>query len=334
VSARSIANPSAGLPTAEGSGEFRAHELTLPLQSAGERFDKALARELPQYSRALLAAWIAAGEVQVDGRPLRGKDRVLGGEQVRVRAQLPLQTRIEAESLPVEVIFKDRALLVINKAAGVVVHPGAGNARHTLQNALLALDPKLAHVPRAGIVHRLDKDTSGLMVVARTLEAHKSLVAELAAHEITREYLAVCVGIMTGGGTVDEPIGRHRTQRTRMAIRADGREAVTHFRLVERFRANTLVRVTLETGRTHQIRVHLAHLGYPLVGDRVYGGRLRLPRGASPELAQELGQFSRQALHAARLKLVHPVSGREVECQSPLPQDLKGLLAALRADAA
>jgi 23S rRNA pseudouridine1911/1915/1917 synthase len=334
VSARSIANPSAGLPTAEGSGEFRAHELTLPLQAAGERFDKALARELPQYSRALLAGWIAAGEVQVDGRPLRGKDRVLGGEQVRVRAQLAVQTRVEAEALPVEVVFKDRALLVINKAAGVVVHPGAGNARHTLQNALLGLDPKLAQVPRAGIVHRLDKDTSGLMVVARTLEAHTRLVAELAAHEITREYLAVCVGVMTAGGTVDEPIGRHRTQRTRMAIRAEGRPAVTHFRVVERFRANTLVRVTLETGRTHQIRVHLAHLGYPLVGDRVYGGRLRLPRGATPELAQELARFARQALHAARLKLVHPTSGRELEWQAPIPADLEGLLGLLRADVA
>jgi 23S rRNA pseudouridine1911/1915/1917 synthase len=334
VSARSIANPSARLPTAEAAAEFRAHVLTLPPEAAGERFDKALARELPQYSRALLAAWIASGEVQVDGRPLRGKDRVLGGEQVRVRAQLPVQTRIEAEALPLEVVFKDRALLVINKPAGLVVHPGAGNARHTLQNALLALDPKLAHVPRAGIVHRLDKDTSGLMVVARTPESHTRLVAALAAREITREYLAVCVGVMTAGGTVAEPIGRHRTQRTRMAIRADGRPAVTHFRVVQRFRAHTLVRVTLDTGRTHQIRVHLAHLGYPLVGDRVYGGRLRLPRGASPALASSLAGFPRQALHAARLELTHPTNGRRLEWQAPVPPDLESLTGSLRADAA
>jgi 23S rRNA pseudouridine1911/1915/1917 synthase len=318
----------------EAAGEFRAHVLTLPADAAGERFDKALARELPQYSRALLAAWIAAGEVQVDGRPLRGKDRVLGGEQVRVQAHVSADTRVEAEALPLEVVFRDRALLVINKPAGLVVHPGAGNARHTLQNALLALDPHLARVPRAGIVHRLDKDTSGLMVVARTLESHTRLVAALAAREITREYLAVCVGVMTAGGTVDEPIGRHRTQRTRMAIRADGRPAVTHYRVVERFRAHTLVRATLETGRTHQIRVHLAHRGYPLVGDRVYGGRLRLPRGASPALVTELTNFPRQALHASRLALTHPLSERELEWQAPLPADMEGLLAALKADAA
>jgi 23S rRNA pseudouridine1911/1915/1917 synthase len=330
----SIANPPAALPTAQGAAEFRAHELTLPPEAAGERFDKALARELPQYSRALLADWIAAGEVQVDGRPLRGKDRVLGGEQVRVHAQLPVATRVEAEALPLEVLFRDRALLVINKPAGLVVHPGAGNAHHTLQNALLALDPKLAHVPRAGIVHRLDKDTSGLMVVARTPEAHARLVAALAAREVTREYLALCVGVMTAGGTVDEPIGRHRTQRTRMAVRADGRPAVTHFRVLQRFRANTLVRVSLQTGRTHQIRVHLAHAGYPLVGDRLYGGRLRLPRGASAALAAQLSAFPRQALHAARLALTHPLSGRALEWQAPVPADLAQLIAALEADQA
>jgi 23S rRNA pseudouridine1911/1915/1917 synthase len=328
----SIANPPAGLPTPESATEFREHALTLPAEAAGLRFDQALARALPQYSRARLAAWIGAGAVEVDGRPLRGKDKVLGGEQVRIRAQLPAEIGVTPEAIPLTVVFRDRSLLVIDKPAGLVVHPGAGNARHTLQNALLALDPQLARVPRAGLVHRLDKDTSGLLVVARTLEAHSALVAALAAREITREYLAIVTGVMTGGGTVDEPIGRHRTQRVRMTVRADGRAALTHYRVARRFRAHTLVRVTLETGRTHQIRVHLAHIGFPLVGDPLYGGRRRIPAGISAELASELRGFPRQALHAARLKLAHPVTGRELEWQAPPPADLQQLLAALETD--
>jgi len=330
----SIANSPRGLPTAEAQGEFRTHALALPQDSAGLRFDQALARALPQYSRARIAAWIASGAVQVDGRPLRGKDRVLGGEQVRIRAELPAETRLGPEAIPLEVLFRDRAILVIDKPAGLVVHPGAGNPRHTLQNALLALDPKLALVPRAGLVHRLDKDTSGLLLVARTPEAHTALTGAMAAREITREYLTVCTGVMTGGGTIDEPIGRHRTQRTRMAVRSDGRPAVTHYRVAKRFRAHTLVRVTLDTGRTHQIRVHLAHLGFPVVGDPVYGGRRRLPAGATPALAEELRTFPRQALHAARLKLRHPLTGREMEWEAPLPSDMQRLLAALEADRA
>ena len=330
----SIANSPRGLPTAEAQGEFRTHALAVPQDSAGLRFDQALARALPQYSRARIAAWIASGAVQVDGRPLRGKDRVLGGEQVRIRAELPAETRLGPEAIPLEVLFRDRAILVIDKPAGLVVHPGAGNPRHTLQNALLALDPKLALVPRAGLVHRLDKDTSGLLLVARTPEAYTALTGAMAAREITREYLTVCTGVMTGGGTIDEPIGRHRTQRTRMAVRSDGRPAVTHYRVAKRFRAHTLVRVTLDTGRTHQIRVHLAHLGFPVVGDPVYGGRRRLPAGATPALAEELRTFPRQALHAARLKLRHPLTGREMEWEAPLPSDMQRLLAALEADRA
>ena len=308
------------------------HALTLPLETAGLRFDQALAQALPQYSRARLKTWIESGAVQVDGRPLRGKDRVLGGEQVRIRAELPVQDRVHAEAMPLAVVFRDRTMLVIDKPAGLVVHPGAGNARHTLQNALLALDPKLALVPRAGLVHRLDKDTSGLLLVARTPEAHSALTAAMAARQITREYLAVCTGVLTGGGTIDEPIGRHRTQRTRMAVRSDGRPAVTHYRIERRFRAHTLVRVTLETGRTHQIRVHLAHIGFPVVGDPAYGGRRRIPKGSSPALAAELRAFPRQALHAARLSLSHPLTHREHEWRSPLPADMQRLLAALEAD--
>ncbi len=332
ISARSIANPAGRLPTAEASAEFRAHALTLPPEAAGLRFDQALARALPQYSRARLKTWIDSGAVEVDGRPLRGKDKVLGGEQVRIRAHLPPQGLVEAEAMPLAVVFKDRSILVIDKPAGLVVHPGAGNPRHTLQNALLALDPRLALVPRAGLVHRLDKDTSGLLVIARTAEAHTALTAEMAARQITREYLAVCTGVMTAGGTIDEPIGRHRTLRTSMAVRADGRRAVTHYRVERRFRAHTLVRVTLDTGRTHQIRLHLAHIGFPVVGDPVYGGRRRILKGCSPALAAQLREFPRQALHAARLKLPHPVTHREHEWRSPLPADMQGLLAALEAD--
>jgi 23S rRNA pseudouridine1911/1915/1917 synthase len=331
---RSIANPRDPLPTGAEAGEFRSHALTLPPEAAGLRLDQALARSLPQYSRARLQAWIEAGAVALGGRRLRAKDRVLGGEAVVIEAHLPPLGAVLPEALPLSVVFEDRALLVIDKPAGLVVHPGAGNARHTLQNALLALDPKLALVPRAGLVHRLDKDTSGLLLIARTPEAHTALTAALAAREITREYLAVCTGVMTGGGTVDEPIGRHRSVRTRMAVRADGRPAVTHYRVLERFRAHTLARVTLETGRTHQIRVHLAHAGFPIVGDPVYGGRRRLPAGASEALRAALGGFHRQALHAARLKLAHPLTARALTFEAAPPADLAALIAALRRDRA
>jgi 23S rRNA pseudouridine1911/1915/1917 synthase len=329
----SIANPQPPLPTGAAVAEFRTHSLALPAELQGLRLDQALARALPQYSRARLQSWIEAGAIQVDGRRLRAKDKVVGGERVRIEAQLEVHEQVAAEAIPLEIVFKDRALFVINKPPGLVVHPGAGNARHTLQNALLALDPKLAVVPRAGLVHRLDKDTSGLLVVARTPEVHTALVAALAERQIERHYIALCSGVMTGGGTVDEPIGRHRSQRTKMAVRSDGRPSVTHYRLMKRFRAHTLLHVELESGRTHQIRVHLAHIGYPVVGDPVYGGRRRLSAGASPGLIAELESFKRQALHAARLKLAHPVTGKEVEWEAPLPTDMAHLVAVLEADA-
>jgi 23S rRNA pseudouridine1911/1915/1917 synthase len=316
-----------------GAGEFREHQLDLPAAAAGLRLDQALARALPQYSRARLQGWIEAGAVQVDGERLRAKDKVLGGEHVSVRAHWAAQRRLEPEARALNVVYRDRALFVIDKPAGWVVHPGAGNPRHTLQNALLALDPALAAVPRAGLVHRLDKDTSGLLAVARTIEAHTRLVAALAARQIERSYLAVCTGVLSGGGTVDEPIGRHRSQRTRMAVRADGRAAVTHYRIVARFRAHTLLQVQLETGRTHQIRVHLAHLGYPLVGDPVYGGRRRIPAGCAAPLAAALHAFARQALHASRLALAHPLTGRPLVCTAPVPPDMAALLATLEEDA-
>jgi 23S rRNA pseudouridine1911/1915/1917 synthase len=258
---------------------------------------------------------------------------VTGGETATVEARVRPETGVRAEKMALDIVHKDAAIIVINKPPGVVVHPGAGNHDNTLQNALLAHDKLLKNVPRSGLVHRIDKDTSGLLVVARTLEAHTALTAALAAHEVEREYLAVCTGVMTGGGTVDEPIGRHRTQRIKMAVRSDGREAVTHYRVEKKFRAHTLARVRLETGRTHQIRVHLAHIGYPIVGDPVYGGRKRVPKGATPALLAALDVFKRQALHAARLSFTHPKSGKAVAYEAPLPKDLSGLLTALEKDA-
>jgi 23S rRNA pseudouridine1911/1915/1917 synthase len=314
------------------SPKFQTHHLSLPPDFAGRRLDQALAQLLPQYSRTRIQRWIEEGAVRVNGLAPRPRDVVVGGEAATVEARLVAETGVQAEKLPLDVVHQDAALIVLNKPPGLVVHPGAGNREHTLQNALLAHDPELARVPRAGLVHRIDKDTSGLLVVARTLEAHTALVAALAGHQIEREYLALCTGTMTGGGTVDRPIGRHRTQRTKMAVRPDGRAAVTHFRIERRFRAHTLARVNLETGRTHQIRVHLAHAGFPIVGDPLYGGRRRLPAGATPELRAALESFHRQALHAARLTFTHPRSGRPVSFTAPLPADFAGLLAVLARD--
>jgi 23S rRNA pseudouridine1911/1915/1917 synthase len=314
--------------------KFQTHRLTLPPDMAGRRLDQALAELLPQYSRTRIQRWIEEGAVRVNGLVPRARDVVVGGEVAAVEARIVADTGVAAEDLPLDIVHQDAAIIVLNKPPGLVVHPGAGNREHTLQNALLAHDPKLARVPRAGLVHRIDKDTSGLLVVARTLEAHTRLVAALAAHEIEREYLALCTGTMTGGGTVDEPIGRHRTQRTKMAVRGDGRAAVTHYRIDRRYRAHTLARVRLETGRTHQIRVHLAHAGYPIVGDPVYGGRRRLPAGATPALKAALESFHRQALHAARLTFTHPKSGKQVGFEAPIPADLAGLLGAMERDAA
>lgn len=312
--------------------EFQTHVLALPATAAGLRLDQALAAALPQYSRARLQRWIRAGAVQLDGRSVRARDRVRGGEQLTVRAEFPADERVLPESLPLDIVHEDAALLVINKPPGLVVHPGAGNRAHTLQNALLAHDPSLSRVPRAGLVHRLDKDTSGLLVVARTPAAHARLVEALAQREIEREYLALCIGVPTGGGRIDEPIGRHRTERTRMAVRGDGRAAVTHYRIEERFRGHTLLRVKLETGRTHQIRVHLAHIGFPVLGDPVYGGRRRALAGASAALQAALTGFRRQALHAQRLRFAHPGTGRPISFEAPLPDDLARLLQLMRAD--
>jgi 23S rRNA pseudouridine1911/1915/1917 synthase len=316
------------------NAEFQIIDLEIPAELAGQRLDSALARLLPAHSRTRIKGWIDAGQVLVGRLPCKPRDVVEAGTRVNVRmsADEP-QTAVLPESIPLTLVHEDEAVLVVDKPVGLVVHPGAGNPTHTLQNALLGFDPALASLPRAGIIHRLDKDTSGLLVVARTPEAQTSLTRQLMARTVSREYLAVCVGVMTSGGTIDEPIGRHRADRLRMTVRADGRPAVTHYRVLERFRAHTYVNVKLETGRTHQIRLHLSHRHYPIAGDQVYGGRFALPRGATPALIEMLRGFKRQALHAASLAFDHPSSGKRLSLQSPLPPDYAALLAVLREDA-
>ena len=315
------------------NAEFHVIDLEIPKELAGQRLDSALARLLPEHSRTRIKGWIDAGQVQVGRLPCKPRDVVNAGSRVHVRMTLETPaTAVLPEAIALDVVHEDPDVLVIDKPAGLVVHPGAGNPRHTMQNALLGRDPSLAALPRAGIIHRLDKDTSGLLVIARTLEAHTSLARQLLARSVSREYLAVCVGVMTGGGTIDEPIGRHRSDRLRMTVRRDGRPAITHYRVVERFRAHSYLNVKLETGRTHQIRLHLAHLRYPIVGDPKYGGRVARPRGATDGLVDTLRAFKRQALHAATLAFDHPRTGKRLTLQSPVPADFGRLLAALRDD--
>jgi 23S rRNA pseudouridine1911/1915/1917 synthase len=305
----------------------------IPEHLRGHRLDQALAELVPDYSRSRLQQWIRAGQVTLDRRVPKTRDRVQGGEQVRIEAEIVPESAVEAQAIPLSVVYEDVDLLVINKPPGLVVHPAAGNPDGTLQNALLHHDPALAALPRAGIVHRLDKDTSGLMMVARNLAAHNRLVAALQAREVHREYLAVVNTVLTAGGEVDAPIGRHPVDRKRMAVVSGGKPARTRYRVLERYRAHSLVRLQLETGRTHQIRVHMAHIHCPLVGDPVYGGRLRLPRAAGEALREALQAFRRQALHALRLSLTHPGSGAPVSWEVPPPADLQALIEVLRRDA-
>jgi len=307
-------------------------QATVPDEAAGRRFDAVLAELFPEYSRSRLAAWIKSGDALLDGQPARPRDPVKGGETVSLAEVSEIQTEAVAEDIPLDVLYQDEHLFVLDKPAGLVVHPGAGNPAGTLVNALLHRDPGLAALPRAGIVHRLDKDTSGVMVVARTLQAHTGLVAQLAAREVHRQYVAVVVGALVSGGTANAPIDRHPRDRLRMAVREDGRDAVTHYRLRERFRAHTALECRLETGRTHQIRVHMQHLRHPIVGDPLYGGPLKLPRGATEDLVASLRGFGRQALHAEVLEFQHPVTGAQVRVEAPLPKDMLGLLRVLRED--
>lgn len=306
----------------------------IPVDYRGWRLDQALAALFPDYSRSCLQQWIRDRRVHVDGQISKPRTKLYGGEQVVVSPDLSVSVDCEPQAIEFNVVYEDEHLLVIDKPAGLVMHPAPGNRDGTVQNGLLYRDSSLAQVPRAGIVHRLDKDTTGLFVVARTLPAHTSLVAQLQAHSVHREYRALVSGVLVAGGVIDAPIGRHPKDRKRMAVVVGGKPAVTHFRVLEKFRAHSYLRLQLETGRTHQIRVHMAHRRYPLIGDAVYAGRLRVPAAVNQQLATGLREFSRQALHATCLSVQHPNSNREMLWRAPLPDDFENLLALLRADSA
>jgi 23S rRNA pseudouridine1911/1915/1917 synthase len=318
------------------SSQISPVQVIVPENLDGLRLDQVAATLFADYSRARLQQWIRDGQLLVNGEVLKPRTRVLLGDSLQLTPQ-PQADAVHAwqqpESIPLSILHEDSALLVINKPAGLVVHPAAGNLQGTLLNGLLHHCPQLKQLPRAGIVHRLDKETSGLMVVAKTLPAHHALVSQLQARSVGREYLALVCGVLTAGGCVDLPLGRHPVQRKKQAVVASGKHAVTHYRVLERYRAHSLLQVNLETGRTHQIRVHMSYLRYPLIGDPLYGGRLQIPAGCSIELAEQLRGFHRQALHAHRLTLQHPLSGERCEWSVALPPDMQQLLVCLREDA-
>lgn len=308
-------------------------ELTaqVPFSMSGLRFDQAASELFPDFSRSRLQSWIKDGQLKINGVIGKPKDKVIGGETLDLNAELEAQGDWQPEEIQLDIVHEDDDLLIINKQAGLVVHPAAGNYTGTLVNALLNHIPELINLPRAGIVHRLDKETTGLMVVAKTLEAHTDLVAQLADRTVSREYEAVAVGAMTGGGTVNAPMGRHPIHRKLMAVLSQGgKRAVTHYRVATRFPHHTHIKVKLETGRTHQIRVHMAHIGFALVGDKTYGKSFKIPKGANAHLIEALKAFPRQALHAAKLGLEHPGTGEYTEWTAPIPEDFKGLLEALK----
>ncbi len=313
--------------------EIIQHKEIVPTSCLGKRLDQTLAQMFPDYSRSRLKDWIVAGKVAINDTIItKAREKMYGGETITINAEIEADIRFEAQDIPLNIVYEDDDILVINKPAGFVVHPGAGNPDGTVLNALLHHCPELDLVPRAGIVHRLDKDTTGLMVVAKTIAAQTNLVESLQRREITREYEAVANGIMTAGGIVDEPIGRHATKRTHMAVTFSGRPSITHYRVMEKYRLHTRIRLRLETGRTHQIRVHMAHISHPLVGDPVYGGRPRPPKNATPQLLELLRKFKRQALHAAMLSLYHPISGEQMTWHAELPDDFVELITLLKED--
>lgn len=299
-------------------------------EQAGERLDKATARLFPDYSRSMIQTWIKDKKVTLNDHFAQIKEIVKIGDKISIQATLVSEVTWEGQPIDLNIVFEDEDLLIINKPAGLVVHPAAGNPHSTLVNALLHHIPALEQIPRAGIIHRLDKDTSGLLAVPKTLEAHTHLVRQIHRREFQRIYEAITHNVMTAGGTVDAPLGRHPQKRTSMAVVANGKPSVTHYRVLERFAQHSHIQVTLETGRTHQIRVHMAHIHYPLLGDALYGGRARLPKGASPELLEALQHFKRQALHAKTLGLVHPRTQEFLKWEAPLPDDMKNLLTLLR----
>lgn len=307
--------------------------ITIPEEMSGRRLDVVLAELMPDYSRSRLKQWLLDGQILLDGQQVKPKTKVHSEQQLELNVHVAdISDECLAEDIPLNIVYQDESLIVVNKPAGLVVHPAAGHRQGTLQNALLFFDKTLADVPRAGIVHRLDKDTSGLMVVARTLVSHKYLVDQIQQRDVHREYQTLVHGVMTGGGTVDEPIGRHAHDRVRMTVREDGRPSVTHYRVLHRYRVYTHLHVELETGRTHQIRVHMQHLRHAIVGDPVYAARSRLPAGADEDFIELLKNFKRQALHAWRLSLNHPDTGELIQWEAPLPEDMVELIAGMKRD--
>lgn len=307
-------------------------DFVVPMELSDTRFDQVLASLMPEYSRSRLQQWIKQGAAKVNGQILKPKEKLRCNDLIEVQAELEEQGEWVAQDIPLDLVYEDEDIIILNKSAGMVVHPAAGNPDGTLVNALLHHCPDLVTVPRAGIVHRLDKDTTGLMVVAKTLSAHAHIVDQLQTRAMGREYEAIASGLFTGGGAVNEPIARHHHNRKKMAVTPFGKEAITHYRVVSKYRAHTHLRLKLETGRTHQIRVHMAHIHHPLVGDPVYAGRLKIPAGASAPLVERLKHFGRQALHAKCLTMIHPQSGEEVSWEVDLPQDMQELLAILALD--
>ncbi|EKO3377613.1 23S rRNA pseudouridine(1911/1915/1917) synthase RluD [Vibrio fluvialis] len=307
---------------------------TVKESQLGQRLDQAVAELFTDFSRSRLKEWLLEGKVMVNGTVVtKPRTKVMGGEAITVQAELEDEQRWEAQDIPLNIVYEDDDIIVINKPRDLVVHPGAGTPDGTVLNALLFHYPPIAEVPRAGIVHRLDKDTTGLMVVAKTVPAQTRLVRELQKRNITREYEAIAIGKMTAGGMIDKPMGRHSTKRTLMAVSPLGKPAVTHYRVAEHFREHTRLRLRLETGRTHQIRVHMAYLQHPLLGDTAYGGRARIPKGATQELTDMIRGFDRQALHAVMLRFAHPITGEELEFHAPVPDDMVVMTEALREDA-
>lgn len=299
---------------------------------AGNRLDQVAANLFPRYSRARLQSLIKKGKLLVNGQESRTKDRLKLGDVIAVTIEPQTIIEYQAEEIPLNVIYEDESLMILNKKAGIVVHPAAGNWTGTLLNGLLNRNPKLKAIPRAGIVHRLDKDTSGIMVVAKTIESHASLINQLQQRSVKREYEAVVVGVMTGGGIIDAPLGRHPVNRKKQAVNEGGKEAITHYKVIDRYRLHTHVQLNLETGRTHQIRVHMAHIKHRLVGDQLYGGRLQMPAASSSELRNTLQNFKRQALHAKKILLTHPEKGEKMEWEVERAEDMQELLDSLKSD--
>jgi len=297
------------------------------------RLDQALAKLLPEFSRTEIQDWLKTGEILVDGKITRAKEKVIGGEEITISASFKDQPEWQAEDIALDIVYNDEDLMVINKPVGMVVHPAAGNFSSTLLNALLHHTPELKDLPRAGIIHRIDKDTSGLLIIAKNHNSLNSLTKQLKKKSISRIYHAIIQGVLTSGGTIDKPIGRHSIKRKKMAVTDTGKPAVTHYRIIERYRAYTKVKVILETGRTHQIRVHFADNKHPLLGDQTYGGRLQLPKGASSDLVDELRSFKRQALHAYELTLEHPTNKKPLTLNAPVPADMAKLIKILQEDA-